>query len=140
MLQPVDPRSRDSKWYQVAEMIRELITSGRVQPGEYLPGYEDLANATHTSIPTVRRALKSLALEELIITEQGVRAQISAPRERTVEKIKPGERLIFRPATPDEQRLHGLAEGADVAEVTALSGTVRVFPARAVEFVGSDED
>jgi DNA-binding transcriptional regulator YhcF (GntR family) len=135
MVQPVDPRSRDPKWYQVAEQIRNQIISGRWEPGHHLPGNEDLAHETDTSVPTVRRALRSLALEELIVTEQGVRAQVAAPRERRVENVKPGDRIKYRPATPDEQRQHGLGEGADVAEVTGVDGTVRVFPPRGVEFV-----
>lgn len=139
MVQPVDSRSREVKWYQVATQVRALIASGRYQPGDFLPSYEDLANASETSVPTVRRALKSLMLEELIITEQGVRAQVAIPRERVVKELKAGDRLIYRPATPDEQRQHGLAEGAGVAEVTAPDGTVKVFPARAVEFVVGDE-
>ncbi len=140
MVQPVDPRSRDPKWYQVAEQIRNLIASGRWEPGHYLPGNEDLAHETDTSVPTVRRALRSLAAEELIVTEQGVRARVATPRERRVENIRPGDRIKYRPATPDEQRQYGLAEGADVAEVTAADGTVRVFPPRAVEFVVDAED
>jgi len=139
-MQPVDPRSRDPKWYQVAEQIRNQIISGRWEPGHHLPGNEDLAHETDTSVPTVRRALRSLAAEELIVTEQGVRAQVATPRERRMVSVRPGDRIKFRPATPDEQRQHGLAEGADVAEVTDAGGVVGVFPARAVEFVVEAED
>ena len=140
MVHPVDPRSREVKWYQVATQVRDLIASGRYQPGDFLPSYEDLANASETSVPTVRRALKSLMLEELIITEQGVRAQVAIPRERVVERLKDGDHVIYRPAEPDEQRQLGIAEGAYVAVVTSQDGTVRVFAPRGVEFVVDAED
>lgn len=135
MVHPVDSRSRDPKWYQVADQIRALIATGRVEPGDYLPSYDHIADAARVSVPTVRRAIESLALEELIVTEQGVRAQIAEPRERTVENLKDGDELVYRPANPEERRQYGLAEGADVAEVTSLDGTVRVFPPRRTKFV-----
>lgn len=139
MVQPVDPRSRDSKWFQVADQIRGLIASGRYAPGEHLPSNDDLAYATETSVPTVRRALRALALEELITTEQGIRAQVAIPRERVVERLKDGDHVIYRPADPDEQRQFGIVEGADVAVVTSKDGAVRVFPPRGIEFVVGEE-
>lgn len=135
MMRPVDPRSRHPKWLQVADQIRALIASHRVEPGDYLPSYDDLAFSAGVSVPTVRRAIESLVLEELIVTEQGVRAQIAEPRERTVENLNPGDKVIYRPATADEQRRCDVAAGANVVEVTSLDGTVRVFAPRAVEFV-----
>jgi len=139
MVQPVDPRSRHPKWLQVADQIRAMIATGQVRPSSYLPSYDDIAYAAGVSVPTVRRAIESLAQEELVLTEQGVRAQIAEPRERTVENLKPGDEIVYRPANPDEQRQYDLAEGADVAEVTSLDGTVRVFPPRRTKFVVDSE-
>jgi DNA-binding GntR family transcriptional regulator len=135
MVQPVDPTKYRPRWLQVVDQLRHLIADGRYEPGDRLPNIEDLAHQAEVSKGTIRRALDALVAEQLIATEQGSRAEVVAPRERIVEKVRLGDHIKYRPATPDEQRRHGLAEGADVAEVTGPDGAVKVFPARAVEFV-----
>lgn len=131
---PVDPRMHRPAWLQVCDYIRHLISTGRLLPGQRLGAIDDLADEYETSPGTIRRALGALAAEELIVRRRGIPAEVAEPRERTMTRLQPGDRIRYRPATPDEQLEHDLAEGADVAEVTRASGKVEVYHPRAVEF------
>lgn len=136
---PVDPRSYRPKYIQVVDGIRDQITSGEYEPGDYLPSEKDLAHEWGVSNLTARRALATLRAEGLIVTEQGVRARVREVGERTVMRIGQGERVIFRPATADEQRQLGLAAGAPVAVFTSAAGEEKVVPAYDIEIVGADD-
>lgn len=140
MLAPVDPKSYRPKYVQVADSLRKLIASGRFRPGMKLPAVGYLAAEAHVSVATVRRALGVLATEQLVHTEQGIRAIIAEPQERRVEHVQPGDRVRYRVATYEEHRQLGIAEGESVAEVTKPGGEKLVFAAHEVEFlVGEPE-
>lgn len=132
---PVDPRTHRPAWLQVVDELRGLINRGRLTPGQSIGSIDDLADEYQTSPGTIRRALLALAAEELVVRQRGIPAFVASPRERTMTALQPGDVLRYRPATSDEQVEHGLAEGADVAEVTSSDGGVRVFVPRRVEFV-----
>lgn len=132
---PVDPRSYKPKFVQIADSLRGRIRSGEFQPGEYLRSEKDLADEYDVAPATVRRALRALKAEGLITTEQGVRAQVVEVGERAEVELSPGDHVVFRAATLDEQRELNLGDGAWVAVVTGRVGAVRVLPATDVELV-----
>lgn len=137
---PVDPTSFRPMWLQVVDHLRQLINEGRLRPGDQLPGHEELAASFQVSPGTIRRALGVLAAEELVSSKQGMRTEVAHQRERSMTQLRPGDRLRYRPATPDEQREYGLVQGADVAEVVRTDGSVEVFHPRAVEFLVADSE
>lgn len=136
---PVDPRSYRPKFVQVADHIRDQITSGAYEPGDYLPSEKDLAYDYEVSPLTARRALGALRAEGLIATEQGVRAQVREVGERIVMRIHSGDRVKIRPATADEQRQFGLAAGVPVAVVTSADGEENIVSAYDIELVVGDD-
>lgn len=138
MPQPVDPTLYAPKYIQVADDIRGRIVSGEYQPGDHLRSAPDIADTYGVSVATVRKALTVLAVEHLITAEQGVRAVVREMGERTVEQLNPGEEAIVRPATADERRRLGLAEGAPVVVITGADGTERVRDAYEVKLKAGD--
>jgi DNA-binding FadR family transcriptional regulator len=56
---------------QVADQLRELITSGELSPGERLPNEALLAREFGVSRATIREALRVLAAQNLLRTAKG---------------------------------------------------------------------
>lgn len=115
------------KYYQVATHLRELITSGELQPADQMPTEESLVERHGVSRGTVRKALQLLVDEGLVETEQGrgsfvtsavrssnyfslvsfdeeMRRQQRKPSTRllTFEVRKAGEKMAGRLAIPPE--------------------------------------
>jgi GntR family transcriptional repressor for pyruvate dehydrogenase complex len=63
---------RPPAYQQLADELRDDITSGRLQAGERLPPEPELCVRTGVSRSTVREALRLLASQHLIITTRGV--------------------------------------------------------------------
>lgn len=63
--------SRIPLYYQIENVLREKITSGAFAAGEQLPTESDLIEQFGVSRITVRQALASLAIENLIDRRQG---------------------------------------------------------------------
>jgi len=57
----------------VAELIRSLIASGRVKPGDMLPSERQLLDTYDVARPTMRGALRILESDGLISVERGLR-------------------------------------------------------------------
>lgn len=79
---PVIKRERISD--RIAEEIHRLIRTGRLSPGELLPGERRLAAMMKVSRASLRTALERLKAEGLIVTVHGggtkVAPQPPAPR------------------------------------------------------------
>jgi DNA-binding GntR family transcriptional regulator len=62
---------------QVATYVRDAINDGRLQPGDGLPGEQNLADAMTVSVDTIRAAFQLLRDECLIETATGIGSFIS---------------------------------------------------------------
>lgn len=67
----VDQYAEDALYRQLAALLREQITSGELQPGDWLPSESRLEQEHGISRGTVRAALKLLAEEGLVATRSG---------------------------------------------------------------------
>ena len=65
-------------YLQIADQIREQISSGVVKPGQQLPSERDLALALGVSRPTVREALIALEVAGLLEVRIGVGAFVKS--------------------------------------------------------------
>jgi GntR family transcriptional regulator, transcriptional repressor for pyruvate dehydrogenase complex len=63
---------RAPAYQQLADELREQITSGQLRPGQRLPTEPELCLRTGVSRSTVREALRLLASQHLIVTTRGV--------------------------------------------------------------------
>jgi GntR family transcriptional regulator len=67
----IDLRSREPSYLQLAAALRERIESGEIPPEEALPSITYLVQETGLAVGTVRKAIKVLADEGLVVTVPG---------------------------------------------------------------------
>lgn len=124
------------KYYQLAQTLREQITSGHMQPGDQLPTEDSLCQSHRVSRGTVRKAIDLLTQEGYIRRSQGSGTFVQAIRPSTTlftlsnfdEDIRrqnrtPAARLLTAevlPATPDIATQLALATDTPVIHVARL--------------------
>lgn len=105
MLTTIDSESRTDRTIAV---LTELITSGRLSSGDFLPSEAELCKQLGVSRPTVRMALRTLETRGLVVTRQGVGAQVS---DRTRQAVTDSIELML---------LRGGANARDMLEVRLM--------------------
>lgn len=116
-------RSADRPIYkQVADVIRDKITSGQYAAGDDLPTAATLAAEYDVGRDTVRDALAVLRAEGLIVTERGRPAYVAGVDAQTVT-LGPGDHVDVRGGTVTVTRNSGGTE-------TYTAGTVRIVGGR----------
>jgi GntR family transcriptional regulator len=67
----IDPLAPEPSYVQLAAILRGQIESGDIQPRQPLPSITYLVGETGLAVGTVRRAIKVLADEGLVMTVPG---------------------------------------------------------------------
>jgi GntR family transcriptional regulator len=67
----IDLHSRVPSYLQLAAILRARIESGELAAGDTLPSITFLVQETGLAVGTIRRAVKVLADEELVVTVPG---------------------------------------------------------------------
>jgi len=67
----IDLRSPVPSYLQLAAILRARIESGEIASGDALPSITFLVQETGLAVGTVRRAIKVLADEDLVVTVPG---------------------------------------------------------------------
>ncbi len=113
-------------YYQLELLLREQIESGRLHPGDPLPGEFLLADQFSVSRVTVRRALNRLEEDGLIVRRRGARTLISpnlAPqqrRQRDSSTFRGFEDELRRVGLHVDARILESADGAAPPRIAAL--------------------
>ena len=81
-----DPARRQPAWQQVADTIRDAISSGMLVAGDPLPSVREMSELQDVPVATLQHALAVLADEGLVIVHQG-RYPASVPED--VAKVIP---------------------------------------------------
>lgn len=76
----LDPDDSRPPYQQVAERLKTQIDAGDFEPGDKLPSHADLAVAFGVGVTTVKRALRQLQADGLIVTRQGQGAFVRVTR------------------------------------------------------------
>ncbi|WP_421383568.1 GntR family transcriptional regulator [Bacillus salacetis] len=125
-------------YYQLGELIKELIEKGELKPGDSLPAEREYAEKFQISRMTVRQAFTQLVNEGYLHRVQG-RGTFVAERKPKIEQglqgltsftedmvsrgMKPGSQLInfeIIPATNDIARELGIQEYGPVYEIQRI--------------------
>ncbi|TKJ46931.1 hypothetical protein CEE34_06320 [Candidatus Aerophobetes bacterium Ae_b3a] len=69
--QKVDKNKIIPLYYQVSQILEEMITKGGIKPGEKLPPEEILADQFEVSRPTINKAMSLLVTKSLVLQERG---------------------------------------------------------------------
>ncbi|PSK99302.1 regulatory GntR family protein [Murinocardiopsis flavida] len=119
----MSPRSTPWGAYgQIAEVLRERITSGGLAPGAALPSESALGDEFHVARSTVRRALASLEADRLIKTLPGTGRVVCSPEERAGSDTAPSQPQYRRIAAELRAQVENgdLGPGAPLPSESAL--------------------
>lgn len=75
-----------SRTQQAAAVLTDLITSGQIPAGQFLPSEQELCRQLGVSRATVREALRMLETRGLVTTRHGVGVQVSDETHRVVSE------------------------------------------------------
>lgn len=70
-LQKVDKNKIIPLYYQVSQILEEIIRKGKIKPGEKLPPEEVLADEFEVSRPTVSKGISLLIIKSVLFRERG---------------------------------------------------------------------
>jgi len=99
----IDPASGWPLSAQLAQLLRELIRSGQLAPGDRVPSEPQLARDHAVSRDTAQRALAMLADEGLITRRRGVGSIVVTVEPVTEVRVAPGARISARLPTAAER-------------------------------------
>jgi GntR family transcriptional regulator len=113
VLKRLDTTSPVPLYYQLVQMIRDLIERGDLKPGDTFWTEQELSHIYGVSRTTVRMATRELSQEGLVVIKQGKRTYISKPKisrgfpgltsfteDMKKRGIVPGSRLVAHNVLP----------------------------------------
>lgn len=122
---------------QLAQLLRELIRSGQLAPGDRVPSEPQLARDHAVSRDTAQRALAMLADEGLITRRRGV-GSIVATVETVLEvRAAPGTRISARLPTAAERDAANAGMWVPMLAVAEPGWPEQLYPADRVVVVVS---
>lgn len=139
-----------AKYQQIADRLREQITSGALAPEERLPSEPDLVRQFDASRNTVRLALALLTNQGLVVTRQGLGTFVQAPAKpftALLSRVKGAPSSIHAstahpvlgpdPATPETVRVlvETVEATASVAEKLAIEPGAPVIVRRSSQHI-----
>lgn len=136
---------RDFLYRDVADKLRERISSGRYAPNTKLPSLHDLVEEFGVSAISVRRALKDLAYEGLVNGEQGrgvfvkekgvIHRVLAAKSDRSI-----GDEIARAGFTPQVKELahRKIRAPEDVARRLQIKPGTKVFQHEKIAYANSE--
>lgn len=76
----LDSKSPLPLYFQLQEILRKEILSGKYNPGDLIPSEKELEKRYSVSRITVRNAINGLVMEDLLIKKQGRGTTVAYPR------------------------------------------------------------
>jgi DNA-binding transcriptional regulator YhcF (GntR family) len=131
----VEPASDWPLSAQVAQLLRELIRSGRLPAGERVPSEVDLAREHNVSRDTAQRALAVLAEEGLIVRRRGVGSVVAATPPVREVRAEPGTRISARLPTAAEREAAHAGRWVPLLAVATPGWPEELYPADSVVVV-----
>ena len=135
MQEPGPPDDLIAKHERLTEALRASVRQGFLRPGAVIPGERALAERLDISRTTVRRAIKTLVDERLLVQRPGARTSVAQRVEKPVSifagfsqdmrarGLVPGSVWLNReigPALPSEAFALSLSPGASVCRLRRL--------------------
>jgi len=112
---------------QLADLLRDQITSGTLGPGDRLPAEDYLAQTYDMSRTAVRRAIELLVYEGLLIKARGLRTQVREQPVRQVVLLNAEDTAETRMPGEAERLALGIPAGEPVLVVRRMTGETEVY-------------
>lgn len=90
----LDPDDARPPFQQVAAVLKAAIVTGKLQPGDRLPSYTELATQYGVAVMTAQKAVGVLRDEGLVISRQGKGSYVRQRTERSVG-LRPHVEAVF---------------------------------------------
>lgn len=123
-------------YMQLAEALREEITSGRLPPGSPIPAEVKLAEGHRMGRETVRKALALLRAEGVIHTKRSEGTYVRPPKERQTLEIDASVTVTARMPTLMERHDLDIDEGIPLLVVERAGAAPQLIPADEVKITG----
>ncbi|MGW5668064.1 GntR family transcriptional regulator [Micromonospora sp. NPDC003776] len=125
----IDPSADRAVFRQLADLLRNRITSGDLAPGASLPSELRLAQEYGLSRTSVRQAISLLRSEGLVTVQppRGTFVRSMEPSETVT--LRKGDTASARMPTPAERKELDIGEGVPVLVVFRADGSCEVYPA-----------
>ncbi|SCG44430.1 GntR family transcriptional regulator [Micromonospora inositola] len=125
----IDPSADRAVFRQLADLLRDRITSGDLAPGASLPSELRLAQEYGLSRTSVRQAISLLRSEGLVIVEppRGTFVRSMEPTETVT--LRKGDTASARMPTPAERKELDIGEGVPVLVIFRADGSRELYPA-----------
>ncbi|MEU3453219.1 GntR family transcriptional regulator [Micromonospora sp. NPDC006766] len=118
---------------QLAELLRQRIEAGDLEPGSALPSEARLTQEYGIGREAVRMGISLLRSEGLVRTVRGHGSYVREATQRRKVELVAGGSVIARMPTGRERQSLNLDEGVPVLEVRDVQGGVEVLPGDEVE-------
>jgi DNA-binding GntR family transcriptional regulator len=128
----VDPASEWPLAAQLAQLLRAMIRTGRLAPGDRISSENEIVDRHRVSRATANRALAILADEGLIIRRRGTGSLVASAGMISEVHPMPGTRISARLPTPAERDAIGAGRWVPVLAIAEPGATERLFPADCV--------
>jgi len=126
---PVEPASGWPLSAQLAQLLRDLIRSGQLAPGDRVPSETDLAREHDVSRDTAQRTLAVLAEEGLIIRRRGVGTIVAETEPLREVQAQPGARITARLPSAAERELAEAGRWVPLLAVASPGWPEQLYPA-----------
>ena len=122
----IDPRSDRPVYRQLADLLHDEISSGRMSPDSLLPSEAQLVTEYRVGREAVRQAVAVLRAEGLVRTERGIGTRVRRVVDRAPVRLRRGDTAVARMPSIHERREYDLDEGVPVIEVRRAAGEVEI--------------
>ena len=131
----VDPASEWPLAAQLAQLLRAMIRTGSLAPGDRIPSENEIADQHRVSRATANRALAVLADEGLITRRRGSGSLVASVGMISEVHPMPGTRISARLPTPAERDAIGAGRWVPVLVIVEPGLPERLYPADRVIFL-----
>ncbi|WP_326555147.1 GntR family transcriptional regulator [Micromonospora sp. NBC_01813] len=125
----IDPNADRAVFRQLADLLRNRILSGELQPGASLPSELRMAQEYGLSRTSVRQAVSILRSEGLVSVQRPRGTFVREAEFTDTVTLRKGDTASARMPSPTERRDLDLAEGVPILVISRADGSTDLYAA-----------
>ena len=125
----IDPNADRAVFRQLADLLRNRILSGELQPGASLPSKLRMAQEYGLSRTSVRQAVSILRSEGLVSVQRPRGTFVREAEFTDTVTLRKGDTASARMPSPTERRDLDLSEGVPILVISRADGSTELYAA-----------
>jgi DNA-binding GntR family transcriptional regulator len=125
----IDPNADRAVFRQLADLLRNRILSGELQPGASLPSELRMAQEYGLSRTSVRQAVSILRSEGLVSVQRPRGTFVREAEFTDIVTLRKGDTASARMPSPTERRDLDLSEGVPILVISRADGSTELYAA-----------